>query len=150
MGVGPDKVGEQRLYRGLDALLPHKDGLFRHFQQVYGELFGTTDDLLLYDITSTYFEGQGADNPQAKRGDSRDSRPDCAQVCIALVVTPEGLPLADEVFDGNRAAWMRFCCARPGCASAARRREHGGRDHRGHAREVRPGAAHLGHGPGDG
>ena len=97
------KVNEDRLYRGLDALLPHKDGLFRHFQQVYGELFGTTYDLLLYDITSTYFEGQGEDNPQARRGYSRDSRPDCVQVCIALVVTPEGLPLAYEVFDGNRA-----------------------------------------------
>jgi transposase len=103
LGITPDKVNEQRLYRGLDALLPHKDGLFRHFQQVYGELFGTTYDLLLYDITSTYFEGTGKDNPQARRGYSRDSRPDCVQVCIALVVTPEGLPLAYEVFDGNRA-----------------------------------------------
>jgi transposase len=103
LGVCPDKVNEQRLYRGLDALLPHKDGLFRHFQQVYGELFDTTYDLLLYDITSTYFEGQGNDNPQARRGYSRDSRPDCVQVCIALVVTPEGLPLGYEVFDGNRA-----------------------------------------------
>ena len=103
LGVRSDKVNEQRLYRGLDALLPHKDGLFRHFQKVYGELFGTTYDLLLYDITSTYFEGLCAGNPQAKRGYSRDSRPDCLQVCIALVVTPEGLPLAYEVFDGNRA-----------------------------------------------
>jgi transposase len=103
LGVAPEQVNEQRLYRGLDALLPHKDGLFRHFQRVYGELFGTTYDLLLYDITSTYFEGTGQDNPQAKRGYSRDSRPDCVQVCIALVVTPEGLPLAYEVFDGNRA-----------------------------------------------
>jgi transposase len=103
LGVAGEQVNEQRLYRGLDALLPHKDGLFRHFQQVYGELFGTTYDLLLYDITSTYFEGTGKDNPQARRGYSRDSRPDCVQVCIALVVTPEGLPLAYEVFDGNRA-----------------------------------------------
>lgn len=105
LGVPPDKVNEQRLYRGLDALLPHKDKLFEHFQQVYGELFGTTCDLLLYDITSTFFEGQGQAqaNPQARRGYSRDSRPDCVQVCIALVVTPEGLPLAYEVFDGNRA-----------------------------------------------
>lgn len=102
LGVGADKVGEQRLYRGLDALLPHKEGLFKHFQKVYGELFGTTYDLLLYDITSTYFEGQAKGNPQARRGYSRDSRPDCLQVCIALVVTPEGLPLAYEVFDGNR------------------------------------------------
>jgi transposase len=102
LGVSADKVNEDRLYRGLDALLPHKDALFRHFQQVYGELFGTTYDLLLYDITSTYFEGQGRANPQAKRGYSRDGRPDCLQVCIGLVVTPEGLPLAYEVFDGNR------------------------------------------------
>jgi len=103
LGAAPDKVNEQRLYRALDVLLPHKDGLFGHFQKVYGELFGTTYDLLLYDITSTYFEGLCEGNPQAKRGYSRDSRPDCVQVCIALVVTPEGLPLAYEVFDGNRA-----------------------------------------------
>jgi transposase len=103
LGVAADKVNEQRLYRGLDALLPHKDKLFKHFQKVYGELFGMTYDLLLYDITSTFFEGQAQANPQARRGYSRDSRPDCVQVCIALVVTPEGLPLAYEVFDGNRA-----------------------------------------------
>lgn len=102
VGVPPEKVNEDRLYRGLDALLPHKQGLFRHFQVVYGELFGTTFDLLLYDITSTYFEGQAKGNAQAQRGYSRDHRPDCVQVCIALVVTPEGLPLAYEVFDGNR------------------------------------------------
>jgi len=102
LGVRPEKVNDDRLYRALDALLPHKDGLFRHFQKVYGELFGATFDILLYDITSTYFEGQAAGNAQAKRGYSRDSRPDCVQVCIALVVTPEGLPLAYEVFDGNR------------------------------------------------
>jgi transposase len=102
LGVAPEKVNDDRLYRGLDALLPHKDGLFRHFQKVYGELFGTTYDLLLYDITSTYFEGRCEANPQARRGYSRDSRPDCLQVCIALVVTPEGLPLAYEVFEGNR------------------------------------------------
>ena len=102
LGVASDKVNDDRLYRALDALLPHKDALFQHFQQVYGELFGTTFDLLLYDITSTYFEGQAKGNPQAQRGYSRDGRPDCVQVCIALVVTPEGLPLAYEVFDGNR------------------------------------------------
>jgi transposase len=102
LGVSPDKVNEDRLYRALDALLPHKDALFGHFQKVYGELFGTTFDLLLYDVTSTYFEGQTQGNSQAQRGYSRDSRPDCVQVCIGLVVTPEGLPLAYEVFDGNR------------------------------------------------
>lgn len=103
LDVPPDKVNDDRLYRALDALLPHKDALFEHFQAVYGELFGTTFDVLLYDITSTYFEGQVKGNGQAKRGYSRDKRPDCVQVCIALVVTPEGLPLAYEVFDGNRA-----------------------------------------------
>ena len=103
LGVAPAKVNDDRLYRALDVLLPHKDALFGHFQKVDGELFGATFDVLLYDITSTYFEGQAAGNPQARRGYSRDSRPDCVQICIALVVTPEGLPLAYEVFDGNRA-----------------------------------------------
>lgn len=102
LGVAPEKVNDDRLYRALDALLPHKDALFSHFQKAYGELFGTAFDILLYDITSTYFEGQTRGNPQAQRGYSRDGRPDCVQVCIALVVTPEGLPLAYEVFDGNR------------------------------------------------
>lgn len=102
LGVAAEKVNEQRLYRGLDALLAHKDGLFRHFQKVCGELFGTTFALLLYDITSTCFEGLCEGNPQAKRGYSRDKRFGCVQVCIALVVTPEGLPLSYEVFDGNR------------------------------------------------
>jgi hypothetical protein len=102
LGVAPEQVNDDRLYRALDALLPHKEGLFRHFQRVYGELFGTPFDLLLYDITSTYFEGKMEGNSQAKLGYSRDGRPDCVQVCIALVVTPEGLPLAYEVFDGNR------------------------------------------------
>jgi len=103
LGVSDEKVYDQRLYRGLDALLPLKDDIFGYLQKTYGELFGTTYDLLLYDITSTYFEGEGAANPQARRGYSRDNRPDCVQVCIGLVVTPEGLPLAYEVFDGNRA-----------------------------------------------
>lgn len=102
LGVPAEKVYDQRLYRGLDALLPLKDSIFRHLQKTYGDLFGTTFDLLLYDITSTYFEGTGAANAQAQRGYSRDRRPDCVQVCIGLVVTPEGLPLAYEVFDGNR------------------------------------------------
>ena len=102
LGVPEEKVNDDRLYRGLDALLPLKDDIFRHLQKVYGELFGTTFDILLYDVTSTYFEGTGAANPQARRGYSRDRRSDCVQVCIALVVTPEGLPLAYEVFDGNR------------------------------------------------
>ena len=102
LGVAVEKVNDDRLYRGLDALLPLKDDIFRHLQRTYGELFGTTFDILLYDITSTYFEGRGAANPQALRGYSRDKRPDCVQVCIAVVVTPEGLPLTYELFDGNR------------------------------------------------
>jgi len=103
LGVPEDSVNDDRLYRALDALLPHKDALCKHLQNRYGELFGTTFDFLLYDITSTYFEGTAVGNPQAKRGYSRDSRPDCPQVCIGLVTSREGLPLAFEIFDGNRA-----------------------------------------------
>jgi len=103
LGVPEDSVNDDRLYRALDTLLPHKDALCRHLQDRYGELFGETFDFLLYDITSTYFEGMTLGNPQAKRGYSRDSRPDCPQVCIGLVTSREGLPLAFEVFDGNRA-----------------------------------------------
>jgi transposase len=102
LGVSSEKVNKDRLYRSLDALLPHKDALCKHLQQRYGELFGTRFDFLFYDVTSTYFEGNGERNPRAKRGYSRDSRPDCVQVCIGLVVSREGLPLAFEVFDGSR------------------------------------------------
>jgi transposase len=102
LGIPVDKVNDDRLYRTLDALLPHKDELCRHLQHRYGELFGTSFDFLFYDITSTYFEGSARGNPQAKRGYSRDGRPDCPQICIGLVTTREGLPLAYEVFDGNR------------------------------------------------
>lgn len=103
LGVPEDRVNDDRLYRALDALLPHKDALCGHLQHRYGELFGATFDFLLYDITSTYYEGTALGNPQAKRGYSRDSRPDCPQVCIGLVTSREGLPLAFEIFDGNRA-----------------------------------------------
>ncbi len=102
LGVPADRINDDRLYRSLDALLPHKDALCMHLQNRYGELFGETFDFLFYDITSTYFEGVALGNPQAKRGYSRDSRPDCLQVCIGLVTSREGLPLAFEVFDGNR------------------------------------------------
>lgn len=102
LGVSADKVNDDRLYRALDALMPHKDALCRHLQKWYGEMFGTTFDFLFYDITSTYFEGAAQGNPQARRGYSRDSRPDCPQVCIGLVATKEGLPIAFEIFDGNR------------------------------------------------
>ncbi|NTU42372.1 MAG: IS1634 family transposase [Nitrospirales bacterium] len=102
LGVTSDKVNDDRLYRALDALLPHKDALCRHLQYRYGKLFGESFDFLFYDITSVYYEGSAKGNPQAKRGYSRDSRPDCPQVCIGLVTSREGLPLAFEVFDGNR------------------------------------------------
>jgi len=103
LGVSAERINDDRLYRALDALLPHKDALCRHLQDRYGELFGETFDFLFYDITSTYFEGMALGNSQAKRGYSRDSRPDCPQVCIGLVTSREGLPLAFEIFDGNRA-----------------------------------------------
>lgn len=102
VGVPAEKINDDRLYRALDALLPHKDALCRHLQKRYGELFGTTFDFLIYDVTSTYFEGSGKHNTKAKRGYSRDGRPDCVQVCIGLVTSQESLPLAFEVFDGNR------------------------------------------------
>lgn len=102
LGVPGEKVNDDRLYRALDALLPHKDELCSHLQVRYGELFGSTFDFLFYDITSTYFEGTTHGNPQGKRGYSRDRRPDCPQVCIGVVATKEGLPIAFEIFDGNR------------------------------------------------
>lgn len=102
LGVPIDKVDDNRLYRGLDELLPHKQDLEKFLKERFGELFAIEYDLLLYDVTSTYFEGQAKANPLAKRGYSRDHRPDCKQVCIGLVVTRCGLPLGYEVFAGNR------------------------------------------------
>jgi transposase len=102
LGVPESKVNDDRLYRTLDRVLVHKDAVEQHLRDRIGRLFGIKYDLLLYDVTSTYFEGNAARNPQAQRGHSRDHRPDCKQVCIALVVTREGIPLAHEVFDGNR------------------------------------------------
>ena len=102
LGIPEDKVNDDRLYRALDQLLPQKVELEKHLKERLGELFDLEYDLLLYDVTSTYFEGQGDRNPQAKRGYSRDHRPDCKQVCIALVVSRDGLPLGYEVFAGNR------------------------------------------------
>ena len=102
LGVAPEKINDDRLYRALDQLLPHKDRLESHLKDRLGTLFDLEYDLLLYDVTSTYFEGQAAANPQAQRGYSRDHRPDCKQVCIGLVVTSEGYPLGYEVFAGNR------------------------------------------------
>jgi transposase len=103
LGVGSDKINDDRLYRALDELLPHKAALEKHLENRLGELFNLSYDLLLYDVTSTYFEGQCAGNEQAKRGYSRDNRGDCKQVCIALVVSRCGMPLGYELFAGNKA-----------------------------------------------
>lgn len=102
LGIPVEKVYDNRLYRALDRLLPHKVKLEEHLKRRFGELFKIEYDLLLYDITSTYFEGEAKGNGQAKRGYSRDKRPDCKQVCIGLVVSKEGIPLGYEVFAGNR------------------------------------------------
>src|SRR5438093_3829700 len=96
------QVNDDRLYRALDRLLPHKPAIETHLKERLGELFALDYDLLLYDVTSTYFEGLAAGNPLAQRGYSRDHRPDCKQVNIALVVTRGGLPLGYQVFAGNR------------------------------------------------
>jgi len=101
LGVPIAKVYTDRLYQGLDLLLLHKAALEKHLKERLGNLFDLKYDLLLYDVTSTYFEGQCPGNPKAKRGYSRDSRSDCLQVCIGLVVTEEGIPLGYEVFAGN-------------------------------------------------
>ena len=102
LGVPAEKINDDRVYRALDRMLPHKAAIEAHLKARLGELFELEYDLLLYDVTSTYFEGLAQGNPQAKRGYSRDHRPDCKQVCVALVVTRDGIPLSYEVFDGNR------------------------------------------------
>jgi transposase len=99
--LGDEEVNKDRLYRALDHLLACKAALEAHLSQRCGELFAVDNDVLLYDVTSTYFEGQAEANPQAQRGYCRDHRPDCKQVCIALVVTFDGFPLGYEVFAGN-------------------------------------------------
>jgi transposase len=101
LGVPAAQVHTDRLYAGLDAVLPQKAGIEGHLRSRLGELFEIKYDLLLYDVTSTYFEGDAGGNPMARRGYSRDHRPDRPQVCIALVVNSEGMPLGYEVFDGN-------------------------------------------------
>jgi len=102
LGAPSQKVNEQRLYRALDMLLPHKRTLEIFLKERLGTLFGLEYDLLLYDVTSTYFEGEAKANPLARRGYSRDRRGDCKQVCIGLVVAKCGMPLGYEVFAGNR------------------------------------------------
>jgi transposase len=102
LGVPVDKVNDDRLYRALDRLLPHKQALEKYLKEKLGELFPLDYDLLLYDVTSTYFEGEARRNDLAQRGYSRDHRPDCKQVNIALVVSRCGMPVGYEVFAGNR------------------------------------------------
>ncbi len=92
---------KDRLYRCLDRVLAHKRELFGWLKQKWMDLFQADFEVLLYDLTSTYFEGEMEENLKAKRGYSRDGRPDCLQVVIALVITPDGFPLAYEVMDGN-------------------------------------------------
>jgi transposase len=94
---------KDRLYRCLDRVLEHKQELFVFLKQKWADLFAADFEVLLYDLTSTYFEGEMEQNPKARRGYSRDGRPDCLQLVIALVVTPDGLPLAYEVMNGNTA-----------------------------------------------
>jgi transposase len=94
-------AAKDRLYRCLDRVLPHKQELFVWLKQKWADLFHSDFEVLLYDLTSTYFEGEMEQNPKARRGYSRDKRPDCLQLVIALVVTTDGLPLAYEVMKGN-------------------------------------------------
>jgi len=103
LGLPAEKVYDNRLYRALDKLLPHKQKLEVFLKEKLGELFDLEYDLLLYDVTSTYFEGDAKANPLAQRGYSRDKRSDCKQVCIGLVVSRCGMPLGYEVFAGNTA-----------------------------------------------
>lgn len=102
LGVPPALINDDRLYRALDALGEQKEALCAHLIERYRDWFGVRMEFLLHDVTSSFFEGQAMENPLAQRGYSRDQRPDCKQVCIGLVCTPEGLPLAYEVFAGNR------------------------------------------------
>lgn len=102
LGLPWAKINDDRLDRALDAVHGHKEKLCEHLLARYQSWFGVGFEFLIYDVTSTFFEGQAAGNAKAARGYSRDHRPDCPQVCIGLVVSPEGLPLAYEVFPGNR------------------------------------------------
>ncbi len=103
LGISVEKINDDRLYRTLEHIINHKDDACKHLQDRYRDLFGTEFEFLLYDVTSTYFEGLAKKNQKAQRGYSRDHRPDCLQVCIGLVVSKEGLPVGYEVFAGNRA-----------------------------------------------
>jgi hypothetical protein len=94
-------AAKNRLYECLDRIDEHRAALFTHLQARWKDLFGATYDLLLYDLTSTYFEGEMEQAPKAKHGYSRDKRSDCRQVVIAVVLSAEGFPLAYEVMPGN-------------------------------------------------
>lgn len=102
LGCDARVAGKDRLYRALDKAVEHKDALLAHLQGRWQNLFAADCQILLYDLTSTYFEGAAEEVPKAKRGYSRDHRPDCVQVLVALVVSSEGFPLCYEVFEGNR------------------------------------------------
>src|SRR5213083_2231465 len=102
LGIEEGKINDTRLYRCLDRILPHKTKLEQHLKDRYGALFGAEFDVLLYDLTSTYVEGAAEKNPMVRRGYSRDHRPDCEQMVIALIVNNEGFPFSYETFDGNR------------------------------------------------
>src|SRR6202050_65186 len=103
LGIAEGQINDTRLYRCLDRILPHKTTLERHLKERYGALFGAEFDVLLYDLTSTYVEGAAEHNPMMRRGYSRDHRPDCEQMVIALIVNSEGFPFSYETFNGNRA-----------------------------------------------
>ncbi len=101
--IAKGKINDTRLYRCLDRLLPLKTKIEQHLKQRFGELFQAEFDVLLYDLTSTYVEGAAEANPMMRRGYSRDHRPDCEQLVLALIVNQDGFPFSYELFDGNRA-----------------------------------------------
>ena len=105
LGCGAEVAAKDTLYRCLDKILPHKDALFQFLRARWADMFSASFDILLYDLTSTYFESDPPFPEEDKRrfGYSRDHRPDCVQVVVALVVTPEGFPVAYEVTPGNTA-----------------------------------------------
>lgn len=101
LGISPRAVNEDRLYRTLDMVVEHKNRIEKHLAEKGLELFNRDYTYLLYDLTSTYFEGRGVGNPKVKRGYSRDKRPDCLQICIGVVADREGFPIGYEVLAGN-------------------------------------------------
>ena len=105
LGCGEALSAKDTLYRCLDEIIEHKDGLFKYLRERWTDLFNASYDVLLYDLTSTYFESEPPfpENDKRAYGYSRDHRGDCVQIVIALVVTPEGLPVAYEVMKGNTA-----------------------------------------------